>query len=247
MKEESTKMVKIYQKPLKLQMNNSNGNLEGKLSLQNLTKNYIIFKVFNNAQKGSYSVKPSCSFIMPESTSEVLIKRHSTIFSKKEKLLFSFYAINQEVNDNNEVKNIFFSKDYEENTKQNEYVDVIFNNYKNNKESLLESTDNFLSSSTPFLYRSVNNERMNENLHERINEINQAEGEIRDNKNIKVNHYIQEGEKYCLNKKIKVPNFNIKIIIITMIILMGLVAGANLAKAYRNLFHLNNKKNNKYK
>ena len=55
-------------------INHQSNSLQGKVKLKNITDKYLIFKIMINKPK-VYTASPSCSFIAPNSSIEILIKR----------------------------------------------------------------------------------------------------------------------------------------------------------------------------
>ena len=132
---ESSKIVSIYPDPLILIKQRNSNFYESQLNLTNLTNEYVIFKLYNN-QQIIYSAKPSTSFIRPKETTNILIKRFSTDESQsstgKDKFFIKLFNINKIITDNNEAKEAFKSKIYNENSKQESIVFII-RNFRRNK------------------------------------------------------------------------------------------------------------------
>ena len=125
------KLVEIFPNPLNLTPTKNTQYIESKLNIKNLTNNYVIFKIFNN-NTNIYSVKPSKSFIPPKERKDIYIKRFTkeeiTTKKCKDQFLFIFYSIDKIISNNDEVKDAFNSKIYNESSEQKIIISVTINN-----------------------------------------------------------------------------------------------------------------------
>jgi hypothetical protein len=234
---EQSKLVIVYPDPLKLTHTNNSNYYESKLNLTNLTNEYVIFKLFNN-QRSLYSAKPSTSFIPPKESVKVSIKRFKKDEESKivkDKFLLIFYTINRVINNNEEVKEVFMEKTYNENSKQETMISIIL---KDQEEEVEESTYTYDESvlegiGDDYIKGIKAYSELNDNLNKQINAINEK---IRDSENeltmIKKQKEMQElKDKAMKDKKIenKSNDSGLSKILLICIILLGLVIGANFA------------------
>ena len=234
------KLVEIFPNQLNLTPTKNTPYIESKLNIKNLTNNYVIFKIYNNNIK-IYSCKPSRSFIPPKETKDIYIKR----FTKEEKgnnqFMFIFYSIDKIINNNDEVKDAFNSKIYNEKSEQKIILPVFINNdNKNeseniyNENDLKEVVDNDLEEIK--IYNNLienlrtDYEKTNQNIIklEKLLEVIKTQRQLKDEKERAI----------TLNKNKNINSFNksYKNIILIAIILLGLIFGANLACKYNKLF-----------
>lgn len=248
---ESSKIVSVYPDPLILTKQRNSNYYESKLNLLNLTNEYIIFKLYNN-QQILYSAKPSTSFIPPKETTNVLIKRFAKDESKSpqnDKFLLRIYTINKIINNDDEAKDAFKSKLYNEKSLQESYLIIVL------KEQEKKDNDNFLTSESTYNENKLENIRedydkgikiyydLNEKLRNESNEINQRIKELENRiESIKSHQELKnEKDRAILNPKSKNQNkkgYNKKIIIIGLA-LLGLIIGANLANITNYLYKNN--------
>ena len=229
------KLVEIFPNPLNLTPTKSTQYIESKLNIKNLTNNYVIFKVFNN-NTTIYSAKPAKSFIPPKERKDIYIKRFTkdeTASKKgKDQFLFMFYSINKIINNNDEVKEAFNSKIYNEKSEQQIIITVTINNEnKNDSENIYDDDQKEIK-----IYKDwIDNMRKEyDETNQNIIKLEKLYEEIKSKKKL-----IEEKRKaispskdknlYSLNKS------HNKIILIS-IILFGLIFGANLANKYNKLF-----------
>ena len=134
MEKSEAKIVLVYPSPLVITKQKNSNFFESKLNLSNLTNEYVIFKLYIN-QRALYSAKPSTSFIKPKETAHVLIKRFAKddnqSSSGKDRFILLFYTINKIINDNEEAKEAFKSKLYNETSKQESMLYVVLKEQEN--------------------------------------------------------------------------------------------------------------------
>ena len=128
----SKKIVKIYPSTLVLIKSKNSDYYESKINFTNLTDDYILVKSYNN-QINLYTAKPSTTFIKPKETTNILIRRNEkeNILTQIEKFLFKFYIANKKINDNEEAKEVYKSKLFNTDSKQEEIVPIILTEEKN--------------------------------------------------------------------------------------------------------------------
>ena len=128
----SKKLVKIYPSTLVLIKSKNSDYYESKINFTNLTDDYILVKSYNN-QINLYKAKPSTTFIKPKETTNILIRRNEkeNILTQIEKFLFKFYIANKKINDNEEAKEVYKSKLFNTDSKQEEIVPIILTEEKN--------------------------------------------------------------------------------------------------------------------
>ena len=229
------KLVEIFPNPLNLRPTKNTQYIESKLNIKNLTNNYVIFKIFNN-NTNIYSVKPSKSFIPPKERKDIYIKRFTkeeiTTKKCKDQFLFIFYSIDKIISNNDEVKDAFNSKIYNESSEQKIIISVTINNENEvDSENIYDDDKNEIK-----IYKE-----MIENMRKEYDEANQ--NIIKLEKLYEViknqNKLLEEKRKaVSSNKKKNLNNLNKSYnnIILISIILLGLIFGANLACKYNKLF-----------
>ena len=229
------KLVEIFPNPLNLTPTKNTQYIESKLNIKNLTNNYVIFKIFNN-NTNIYSVKPSKSFIPPKERKDIYIKRFTkeeiTTKKCKDQFLFIFYSIDKIISNNDEVKDAFNSKLYNESSEQKIIISVTINNENEvDSENIYDDDKNEIK-----IYKE-----MIENMRKEYDEANQ--NIIKLEKLYEViknqNKLLEEKRKaVSSNKKKNLNNLNKSYnnIILISIILLGLIFGANLACKYNKLF-----------
>lgn len=229
------KLVEIFPNPLNLTPTKNTQYIESKLNIKNLTNNYVIFKIFNN-NTNIYSVKPSKSFIPPKERKDIYIKRFTkeeiTTKKCKDQFLFIFYSIDKIISNNDEVKDAFNSKIYNESSEQKIIISVTINNENEvDSENIYDDDQNEIK-----IYKE-----MIENMRKEYDEANQ--NIIKLEKLYEViknqNKLLEEKRKaVSSNKKKNLNNLNKSYnnIILISIILLGLIFGANLASKYNKLF-----------
>ena len=229
------KLVEIFPNPLNLTPTKSTQYIESKLNIKNLTNNYVIFKVFNN-NTTIYSAKPSKSFIPPKERKDIYIKRFTkdeTASKKgKDQFLFMFYSINKIINNNDEVKEAFNSKIYNEKSEQQIIITVTINNEnKNDSENIYDDDQKEIK-----IYKDwIDNMRKEyDETNQNIIKLEKLYEEIKSKKKL-----IEEKRKAISpnkDKNLNSLNKSHNNIILISIILFGLIFGANLANKYNKLF-----------
>ena len=250
--EENQNLVSIYPNPLIVSKSYNSNNYESNLNLNNLSNNYVIFKIQCN-QKNLYTIKPSVGFIPPKNIVNVPIKRfdkgENYSNNGKDKLLLRFYTINKVINNNSEAKEAFNTKIYNEESKQEIFISIKLNEQEieqEEKKKELESTIN----KSEFVLENIGDDYakgikeytdLNENLKKEINIINLKNQELEGIINmIKTQKELKNDKDRAMKDDRKLykysGNNNIKINLI-LIILIGLIIGANIANIYNKLFY----------
>ena len=229
------KLVEIFPNPLILTPNKDTSYIESKINIKNLTNNYVIFRIFNN-NTTIYSCKPSKSFIAPKETKDIHVKRftkeETNAKKGKDQFLFIFYSIDKIISNNDEVKDAFNSKIYNESSEQKIIISVTINNENEvDSENIYDDDKNEIK-----IYKE-----MIENMRKEYDDANQ--NIIKLEKLYEViknqNKLLEEKRKaVSSNKKKNLNNLNKSYnnIILISIILLGLIFGANLACKYNKLF-----------
>ena len=254
MEEFNNNYVEVFPSPLTLLPTNNNSNYLGaKLNLRNLTNEYIIFKVYNNRNQNLvYSVKPSTSFIPPMESTSVSIKR----FSKKEKIseecndkfLLLLYITDKVINNIEEAKEAFKTKNYKEDSKQETILSINIQENNNNEQENTYNENDINEIGNDYIkgikiYTDLNenlkkeNNKINENIKEmeKLIEMVKKQNQLKNSKDASLKDY-----KYNVGGKAKKGIS--KDIIMICILLLGLIFGANLAKGYNRMFHSKNVK-----
>ena len=255
MEEFNNNYVEVFPSPLTLLPTNNNSNYLGaKLNLRNLTNEYIIFKVYNNNRNQNlvYSAKPSTSFIPPMESTSVSIKR----FSKKEKIseecndkfLLLLYITDKVINNIEEAKEAFKTKNYKEDSKQETILSINIQENNNNEQENTYNENDINEIGNDYIkgikiYTDLNenlkkeNNKINENIKEmeKLIEMVKKQNQLKNSKDASLKDY-----KYNVGGKAKKGIS--KDIIMICILLLGLIFGANLAKGYNRMFHSKNVK-----
>ena len=239
-------LVEVFPEPLVLISSKISNQLESNLNIKNLTNDYIIFKIYNN-QQFKYTVKPSTSFISPMEMKTVSVKRFKSeeieTSSLKDKFLLIFYKVNRVINNNQEAKEIFKSKDYVEDEKQETMISIIIKNEKNDDENDIEPNYSYNENDLNFIGDDYNKgikiyNDLNENLRKESNKINQNLKDLEKVLDmIKVQKRLKNEKDQAIKEtRHKSKTDNMANIILVILILSGLLFGANLSKVYNRAF-----------
>ena len=251
MEKSGAKIVLVYPIPLVITKQKNSNYFESKLNLSNLTNEYVIFKLYIN-QRSLYSAKPSTSFIKPKETAHVLIKRFAKDDNQssagKDRFLLYFYTINKIINDNEEAKEAFKSKIYNESSKQESMIYVVLKEQENEEFDITPQIDenNLEEIGADYtkgiqIYKDLNEKMRQESnlINQRIKELEKAISMIKNQQILK-----EDKEKAIIDRKAKTKNnqnYHKNIMLISLI-LLGLMIGANLANLFNKIF--NNDKTN---
>ena len=245
MEKSESKIVLVYPSPLILIKQKNSSYYESKLNLSNLTNDYVLFKLYNN-QHTLYSAKPSCSFIRPKETANVLIKRFSKddIQAKpgKDKFLLNFFTINKIINDNEEAKEAIKSKLYNPDSKQETMLYVLLKDEEDEEINLTPQYDDKALDEigNDYIKGIQTYQDLNEKLRQESNTINQKIKDLEKAIGMIKNQQILKDDKdrAIINKKAKNINSqnSNKMMLIVGLILFGLIIGANLANLWNRMF-----------
>ena len=247
--EEISNLVSIFPDPLVLSKSNNSNNYESYLNLSNLTNNYVIFKIKCNQSK-LYTIKPGVGFIPPKETVNVAIKR----FDKEEnlqdnKLLLKFHTINKVINDNAEAKEAYNTKLYNKDSKQEQKISIILKE-KETEEENKKTMESMISSNYETVIENIGDNydkgieeysNINKNLKNEINTINKKNKDLKDLiEIIKTQEKLKQDKDRAMKDERNAykysGNNNINIIVV-LIILFGLLIGANIANIYNKIFY----------
>ena len=246
MEKSGAKIVLVYPTPLVITKQKNSNYFESKLNLSNLTNEYVIFKLYIN-QRSLYSAKPSTSFIKPKETAHVLIKRFAKDDNQssagKDRFLLYFYTINKIINDNEEAKEAFKSKIYNESSKQESMIYVVLKEQENEEFDITPQIDenNLEEIGADYIkgiqiYQDLNEKLRQESnvINQKIKDLEKTIGMIKNQKTLK-----DDKDKAIIDRKSKNnmnQNSNKKLIMISLV-LFGLIIGANLACLYNRIFN----------
>ena len=246
MEKNNSKIVLVYPSPLVITKQRNSNYYESKLNLSNLSNDYVLFKIYNN-QHALYSAKPSTSYIAPKDKAHVLIKRFSKEENKskagKDKFLFCFYTINKIINSDEEAKEAFKSKLYNESSKQETMLYIVLKDEENEEinitpeydENDLEQIGNDYIKGIQ-IYQDKNEKLRQESnfINQKIKDLEKTIGMIKNQKSLK-----DDKDRAIIDRKAKSninENSNKKLLMISLI-LFGLIIGANLACLYNRIFN----------
>ena len=246
MEKNNSKIVLVYPSPLIITKQRNSNYYESKLNLSNLSNEYVLFKIYNN-QHALYSAKPSTSYIAPKDKANVLIKRFSKEENKskvgKDRFLLCFYTINKIINNDEEAKEAFKSKIYNESSKQETMLYVVLKEEENEEinitpeydENNLEQIGNDCIKGIQ-MYQDMNEKLRQESniINQKIKDLEKTLGMIKNQKTLK-----DDKDKAIMDRKSKNnnnQNSNKKLIMISLV-LFGLIIGANLACLYNRIFN----------
>lgn len=151
-----TELVKIYPLPVIIQKDIDNNNWVSTVHIQNVTNGYIIFNAYlNKSLIPLYSIYPSRAFILPNNVTEINITRYNKDGPNKIKFVLIFYAVDEQVQTKEEVKEIIKNKKYNEQFKQEVTLEVIVEENKVTKENKIEVLTKKLE------FENDNNEKIN--------------------------------------------------------------------------------------
>jgi len=246
MEKNNSKIVLVYPSPLVITKQRNSNYYESKLNLSNLSNDYVLFKIYNN-QHALYSAKPSTSYIAPKDKAHVLIKRFSKEENKskagKDKFLLCFYTINKIINNDEEAKEAFKSKLYNENSKQETMLYIVLKDEGNEEiditpeydENDLDQIGNDYIKGIQ-IYQDKNEKLRKESniINQKIKDLEKTIGMIKNQKSLK-----DDKDRAIIDRKAKSninENSNKKLLMISLI-LFGLIIGANLACLYNRIFN----------
>lgn len=254
----SAKIVSINPETIELNLPSSNSDSESdscfNLSLENLSDSFVIYKAFIN-KKSLILVKPSFSFIPPLQTISLSIKPLETDPSLYQadplKLLLIFLPSPSTINSIEQAKQIFQQKKEDQNQRQESIIDIkinsIFDNNNNERKSIKKQK--VVKERDIYFYI--------EKYTKMKNKLSIEEGKIQKNIEDKNKELLDKKKKFLKEienaelpkdknknkKRVKPYNKMFDFIIIMIIVLIGLVIGANLANGVNKLFKRKNNQN----
>ena len=243
-------IVSVYPDPLIISQSSSSNFLESKLNLKNLTNDYVIFKLFNN-QHSLYSAKPSTSFIPPKETAEIAIKRFKKEVDQtrqgKDKFLLIFYTINKVINDNEEAKEAYKEKLYNEESEQKTMISVLFKDqdidestYTYVDNTLEEAGDDYIKGIKAYSETNEKLRKESNSINEKIRDLEKTLEMIKNQKTLRNIKNIAMREDKSKNK---IEGNNLSIILFICIALLGLLIGANIANGFNYFFQKKTEQN----
>ncbi len=244
--EQNSNLASVFPDPLVMTQSNNANHCESLLSISNLTNEYLIFKIYNN-QHSLYSAKPSTSFVPPKGNVKVKIKRYkkegNNELNGKDKFLLIFYTINKVIDDNEEAREAFSSKIYNNNSKQETLISIILKDEEvDDIDSILTYNESILDDIGDDYIKGIKiYNDLNENLKKQTNSYNEKIKNIE--KTIEMikmqKHLKNEKDKAMKDNRNKADSDNIDFfkIILVCLILLGLMIGANIAKGYNMMFN----------
>lgn len=229
---------------------NSPEKVTSKISIKNLTPNYIIYKLYTT-EKSLFIVKPSFSILKPNQSDSITVKsmtKDISLYQGKEiKLLLMFKESKEPISSTNQAKTFFKEKGQNKEERQDTILNIkIITDIKTDI-----NTDTNKKKLEP---KNEKNEIKKNNNDEpekykKIKEQLKKEGEeILKNINIQDKELLNEKQKYIkeienaelprnkIRKNKTVYNPRCDIIYIAIIIIFGLIIGAYLAKGFNKLF-----------
>ena len=241
--------IELFSNPLELRKNNDKDYFQSYLSITNKSNNYIIFKIYINKKSSSYNVYPSTSFLKPKSQTNVIIRK----YNKKQQnenisdiFLIRFYSVNKVVESNDEAKLMIKNKNYNEDDKYEEVVNIIINYEDKNElglnnnfnqeilyDSKLKESEYDIDQVIPS-YRNMNNKLKNQ-----INNIEKAienfENELQ---NIRINTGLknQKDNSLKINEKENKGNKGINKTFTLFLLLIFFVLGGYFSKLKNKFF-----------
>ena len=236
--------IELFSNPLELRKNNNNDYYESNLSITNKSNHYIIFKIYVNQKQSNYNVNPSTSFLKQKSQLNVQIRKNITENieeNTKDKFLIRFFAVNTIIESIEEAKLMIKNKNYNEEDKYEEVVNIIINkdDYQFNNlnqdildENKLKEIEFNVDEAIP-AYQNMNNNMKNQiSNFERA--IENFENQLQ---NIRVNKELKNQKDNSLNKNSnKKENTGLNKNFMILFLLISFVFGGYFAKIKNNFF-----------
>ena len=241
--------IELFSNPIELRKHNDNNYYQSILSITNKSNNFIIFKIYINQKSSSYNVHPSTSFLKPNSQTNVNIRKYIKEEENEninDKFLIRFYSVNKAVESNDEAKSMIKNKNYNEEDKYEEVVNIIINNeekedfgFNNNDqqeiidESKLKEIEFNIDQAIPS-YQNMNN-----NLKNKISNIEKAienlENELQ---NIRINSDLKNQKENALktNEKESKGNKILNRTFTLYLLLIFFVLGGYVSKLKNKIF-----------
>ena len=237
--------IELFSNPLKLRKNKENDYFQSNLSITNKSNNYVIFKIYINQKSSSYKVHPTTSFLKPKSQINVNVRKYNKEEQNEnlnDKFLIRFFSINKVVESIEEAKLMIKNKNYNEEDKYEEVVNLIINN-ENNDELELNNKFNkdFLDDNELKEFdidQAISSyEKMNNNLKNQINNIEKAIENIENElQNIRINNNGLKNQKDNSLKINEKENKGLNKTFTLFLILICFVFGGYISKVKNKFF-----------
>ena len=224
--------IELFSNPLKLRKNKENDYFQSNLSITNKSNNYVIFKIYINQKSSKSQINVNVRKYNKEEQNENL----------NDKFLIRFFSINKVVESIEEAKLMIKNKNYNEEDKYEEVVNLIINN-ENNDELELNNKFNkdFLDDNELKEFdidQAISSyEKMNNNLKNQINNIEKAienfENELQ---NIRINNNGLKNQKDNSLKINEKENKGLNKTFTLFLILICFVFGGYISKVKNKFF-----------
>ena len=191
--------IELFSNPLELRKNNDNDYYESNLSITNKSNHYIIFKIYVNQKQSHYNVNPSTSFLKPNSQLKVQVRKNITENieeNTKDKFLIRFFAINTIIESIEEA--IIINKDdYQFNNLNQDILDE--NKLKEIEFNVDEAIPAYQNMNNNMKNQISNFERAIENFENQLQNI-RVNKELKNQKDNSLNKNSNKKENTGLNK-----------------------------------------------
>jgi len=238
--------IELFSNPLELRKNPNNDYYESSLNIINKTRHYLIFKIYINQKLSLYNVHPSTSFLKPNSQINVQVRKYNKEEEEenpKDKFLIRFFAVNKVVDSNEEVKLMIKNKNYNEEDKYEEIVNIIVkkdkqlnDNYDSQdvlEESQLKEDELDIDQAIP-AYQKLNNNYKNK-IDNIVRAIENYENQLQ---NIKINKDLKNQKEKSLKEDqiIKKGKKGFSTTFTLLFLLLSFVLGGYFSKLKNKLF-----------
>ena len=238
--------IELFSNPLELRKNPNNDYYESSLNITNKTRHYLIFKIYINQKLSLYNVHPSTSFLKPNSQINVQVRKYNKEEEEenpKDKFLIRFFAVNKVVDSNEEVKLMIKNKNYNEEDKYEEIVNIIVkkdkqlnDNYDSQdvlEESQLKEDELDIDQAIP-AYQKLNNNYKNK-IDNIVRAIENYENQLQ---NIKINKDLKNQKEKSLKEDqiIKKRKKGFSTTFTLLFLLLSFVLGGYFSKLKNKLF-----------
>ena len=229
----SNLFVEVSPNPLNINISQYNNDKTSTLILKNITNKYIIFKFLINT-RGVLIAKPPTSFMKPFET--VIISVNVVNYNlpmeeyNRTKLLIMFIESNEEIKTIDQAKKLYNILKNEEIEKQEALIKLNIIKENENKEGEGKNNDNENKNDEKITY--INYSQLEKELIEKNNEIKQNLEIQRQ----KLENLVSQDKKNMKLEGKRKKYYNLDNITLVLILLVGLIMGANFACAYNRIF-----------
>ena len=229
----SNLFVEVSPNPLNINISQYNNDKTSTLILKNITNKYIIFKFLINT-RGVLIAKPPTSFMKPFET--VIISVNVVNYNlpmeeyNRTKLLIMFIESNEEIKTIDQAKKLYNILKNEEIEKQEALIKLNIIKESENKEGEGKNNDNENKNDEKITY--INYSQLEKELIEKNNEIKQNLEIQRQ----KLENLVSQDKKNMNLEGKRKKYYNLDNITLVLILLVGLIMGANFACAYNRIF-----------